>query len=429
MSKTSLPGPDTIAQATLDNGLRLFVRENHSSPSVVITGYVAGGSACEPASKAGLSDFTATMLRRGTERRTFEQINEAIESVGASMSVYSGRHAIAVGGKALVEDFGLVLDVLADVLQRPVFPVEHVERLRGQTVTALLERDNDTGSVASMLFHKLAYPAGHPYAWPTEGYQETVSAFSRDDLIDFYRRFIGPDGGALVVVGAVKADEVMAMAQAAFGGWRRRPVVDVRFPLVEQPAGRVQGEKILAGKTQTDIVLGAPAMRRGDPDYEAARLANTILGRFGMMGRLGENVREQLGLAYYSYSTLAASKEPGSWQVVAGVNPGNVERCLAAVDEELARLGTDLAPDEELSDSKALLIGSLPLRLETNNGVAEAILEMVWYELGLDYLERYAGIVNDITAEQVRDVTAKYLRPDAYALAVAGPGVEGIPGS
>ena len=344
-----------------------------------------------------------------------------IESVGASLSVYSGRHAIAVGGKALAEDFGLVLDVLADVLQRPVFPAEHVEKLRGQTLTALQERDNDTGSTASLLFHKLAYPASHPYSWPTEGYLETVSAFSRDDLIEFYRSFFGPAGGALVVVGAVEAQEVISMAQAALGGWRRQPAVDLVFPPVDRPAGLVRSEKILAGKTQTDIVLGVPAMRRNEPDYEAARLANTILGRFGMMGRLGENVREQLGLAYYSYSTLAGSKEPGAWQVVAGVSPANVERCLAAVDEELARLGTDLAPDEEIGDSKALLTGSLPLRLETNAGVADAILEMVWYDLGLDYLERYAGIVNGITAEQVREVAATYLRPGVYALAIAGP--------
>ena len=118
---------------------------------------------------------------------------------------------------------------------------------------------------------------------------------------------------------------------------------------------------------------------------------------------------------------MAGSKEPGAWQVIAGVNPANVERCLAAVDEELARLGNDLVPDEEISDSKALLTGSLPLRLETNAGVADAILEMVWYDLGLDYLARYADIVNDITADRVREVTAKYLRPGAYALAIAGP--------
>jgi zinc protease len=374
--------------------------------------------------QAGLSDFTAAMLRRGTERRSFEQINEAVESVGASLSVNSGRHAIAVGGKTLAEDFGLLLDVFADVLQRPVFPQEHVDKLRGQTLTALQERDNDTGSVASMLFSGLAYPADHPYGWPVEGYQETVSAFGRDQVVDFYRRFVGPSGAALVVVGDVDAAHAIASVQAALGGWLGQPPVGRSFPAVTRPASLVRGEKVMPGKTQTDIVLGVPAMRRGDPDYEAARLANTVLGRFGMMGRLGETVREQLGLAYYSYSTLAASKEPGAWQVIAGVNPGSVDRCLVAVDAELARLGTELVPDEELDDSKALLTGSLPLRLETNAGVAEAILDMVWYDLGLDYLQRYGDLVASISAEQIRQVVATYLRPGATILAIAGPGAE-----
>lgn len=419
--KHSIPGPETISQAVLENGFRLYVCENHSSPSVVIGGYVAGGSVHEPREQAGLSDFTAAMLRRGTERRTFEQINEDVESVGASFSVYSGRHAIAVGGKALTEDFRLVLDVLADALQQPVFPAEHVDKLRGQTLTVLQERDNDTGSAASMLFHQMAYPPDHPYGWPLEGYHETVATFSRDQVMDFYRRFVGPDGAALVVVGDVQAEEAIAMVQNAFGGWRRQAAAGRSFPAVNRPAALVRGDKVLHGKTQSDIVLGVPAMRRGDPDYEAARLANTILGRFGMMGRLGENVREQLGLAYYSYSTLAANKEPGAWQVVAGVNPDNVERCLAAVDAELARLGDELVPDEELGDSKALLTGSLPLRLETNDGVAEAILDMVWHDLGLDYLQRYGGIVAAITAEQIRQAAATYLQPAAYVLAIAGP--------
>jgi zinc protease len=225
----------------------------------------------------------------------------------------------------------------------------------------------------------------------------------------------------LVVVGDVQADRVIAMTQAALGGWRRQPLADRSFPAVSRPAGLVRGDKVLHGKTQSDIVLGVPAMRRSDPDYEAARLANTILGRFGMMGRLGENVREQLGLAYYAYSTLAATKELGAWQVIAGVNPDTIDRCLGAVDAELARLGTDLVPDDELGDSKALLTGSLPLRLETNDGVAEAILEMVWHELGLDYLRRYGDVVAAISAEQIRQVAATYLHPSAYVLAIAGP--------
>lgn len=420
-SSSSLPGPDTIYDVTLDNGLRLLVRENHSSPSVVINGYLAGGAVLEPEDQAGLSAFAASLLMRGTTSRTFEQINDAIESVGASLGVYSGRHAIAISGKGLAEDFGLLTAVLGDVLRNPTFPPEHVERVRGQRLTALQERDNDTRAVSSMLFHARAYPAGHPYSRPVDGYQDSIRSMARDDMVDFFRSSYGPDGGVLVVVGAVEAQEVHERVSEALGGWQGQPLRSVTFPEPTRPDSLVRDERIMAGKTQSDIVLGVPGLRRSDPEFHAARLGNTVLGRFGMMGRLGVNVREKLGLAYYSYSALVAGKEPGGWMVMAGVNPRNVERCLEAVDEELDRLGAELVPPEELKDSKAYLTGSLPLQLETNEGMAQAILDMVWYDLGLDYLLRYPDEVNAVTAEQVQSIAAEYLRPHAYVLAIAGP--------
>ena len=418
---SSLPGPDNIFQATLANGLQVFVLENHTSPSVVINGYVTGGAVYETAAQAGLSSMTAAVMRRGTKTRSFEEINEAIEAVGASFSVYSGRHAIGIDGKALAEDFDLLIDVISDVLVNPVFPDEYVERVRGQRLTHLRERDSDTRSVASMLFRQSVY-GNHPYGWPVDGLYDTVAELTREDLAACYGRTISPAGGAFVVVGAVTGEVVLRALEAGLGGWQANGLPAVQYPPVEPARGVVRREQTLPGKSQADIVLGGPAVRRSDPDYDAVRLANTVLGRFGMMGRLGENVRERQGLAYYAYSSVAASKEPGAWEVIAGVSPANIERCLDAVNEELARFGSELVPDEELADSKALLTGSLPLRLETNEGVADTILDMVWYDLGLDYLHRYADVVNGVTAEQVRAVAAKYLRPDAHIVAIAGPG-------
>ncbi len=174
MKTNSLPGPDNIFQATLGNGLRVFVLENHTSPSVVINGYVAGGAVYETAVQAGLASMTAAVMRRGTRRRSFEAINEEVEAVGASFSIYSGRHAIGIDGKALAEDFELLIDVVSDVLVNPVFPGEYVERVRGQRLTHLQERDNDTRSVASLLFRQAVYD-GHPYGWPVDGLHATVA--------------------------------------------------------------------------------------------------------------------------------------------------------------------------------------------------------------------------------------------------------------
>jgi zinc protease len=166
-------------------------------------------------------------------------------------------------------------------------------------------------------------------------------------------------------------------------------------------------------------------MRRLDPDFDAARLANTVLGVFGIAGRLGMNVREKQGMAYYVYSQLAANKLPGPWALAAGVNPINVERAIQSMLDEINRLRDERVPADELEDSKRYLTGSLPIQLETNDGVAGILVDLEWYGLGLDYVQRYTDLVNGLTAEQVQTVAQKYLDPTAYILSVAGPAAKG----
>jgi zinc protease len=174
-------------------------------------------------------------------------------------------------------------------------------------------------------------------------------------------------------------------------------------------------------KTQSDLIVGWPAMRRLDPDFDGARVANTVLGVFGMMGRLGENVREEQGMAYYAYSRLSANRDPGAWAAIAGVAPENVERAFRAMLAEVERLRQEPVPADELQDCKRYLTGSLPIQLETNEGVAGVLVDVEWHGLGLDYVQRYKGIIDGITPSDVQAAAQKYLNPAAYALAIAGP--------
>jgi len=162
-------------------------------------------------------------------------------------------------------------------------------------------------------------------------------------------------------------------------------------------------------------------MRRLDPDFDPARLANTVLGVFGMMGRLGANVRERQGMAYYAFSRLSGDREPGTWVAIAGVNPANVKRAQRAMLDEVKHLQDEIVPEAELEDCKHYLTGSLPLQLETNDGVASLLVDIEWHNLGLDYLERYTEIIQSLTAEEVQRVARKYLDTSSYVLALAGP--------
>lgn len=416
---SSLPGPDDTTRLELPNGMVVLARENFTSPAVVFNGSLRVGSLDEPREKAGLARFTAACLMRGTENRTFAEIYEQIESVGARLSISSGTHTTAFGGKSLAEDADLLLGLAADALRRPTFPSEHVEKLRGEILTALAIRAHHTGAMASLAFDEALYP-NHPYGVSEEGYPETVSAITRDDLAHFHQAHYGPRGMIIVVVGAIKTAEAVALVEKHFGDWRAQPAPAAALPPVSKPAAAIRKDVALPGKTQSDIYLGCIGPRRGDPDYLDARMANSILGVFGMYGRLGDVVREKHGLAYYAYSQITGGLGPGPWQIVAGVNPKNVELAIQLIVREMERLVTKKVSAEELADNQSNFIGRMPLQLETNEGVAAQLASLEQFDLGLDYLRRYPTLIRAITRESVQAAAARYLDPERYVAAVAG---------
>jgi zinc protease len=278
--------------------------------------------------------------------------------------------------------------------------------------------------MANLAFHELAYPPEHPYARSHVGYTETISGLRRDDVADFYAGGYGPRGMIIVVVGDVKTEDALSWVEDAFGDWDGPTYERAPFPEVS-PITEVRSRIVsIPGKTQLDIVLGYPGPSRIAPDFLDAIVCNTILGVFGLMGRLGESVRDEQGLAYYSFSRVDGGFGPGPWRFIAGVDPSKVEQASESIRAEIRRICEEPVGRKELADNKAFITGSLPLRLETSSGVARAILDMERYDLGLDYLQRYTSLIDQITPEQVQAVAQRWLDPDAYALAVAGPVAE-----
>jgi len=420
----SMPGPHDIVRHQFDNGIVALVRENHTSPAVVVGGYLLFGAIDVPAEQAGLASFTAAALMRGTRKRTFAQIYEEIEAVGAEVSLSGGGHTTSFGAKSLAEDVPLVLDVLAEAIRHPTFPSSEIERLRGQILTALEVRANDTGARASLAFRELAYSNGHPYGRSVQGYPETIQALTRDDLDRFYQQGYGARGMVIAIVGAVNADDALAQIESAFGDWRGHTVSRSPLPPVGRPRGIIRKWEDMPNKSQTDIVIGLPGPARAEPDYLDAHVANQILGVFGMMGRLGRHLRDEQGLAYFVYSRLDGGLGPGPWIVVAGVDPANVERTIEGARAEIRRLCGEPVQVDELGDVQAYLTGSLPLSLETNEGVLGVILNIERYQLGLDYLSRYPDLVREITPERIQATARKWLDPDNLFVGVAGPAEE-----
>ena len=361
---------------------------------------------------------------RGSANSDFQQIFNQLESVGASFGYSGGTHTTGFHGKALAEDIDLLLEILGDTLRSPVFPSEQIEKQRAQVLTGLSLRAQSTGETAGINFDKLLYP-GHPYGLPSDGFVDTVSSIGRDDLLNFNKKHFGPKGMVIVIVGGIEPKEAVAKVSAILGDWQnpnQPEIIELPEwkPLIKTQ--RIRAE--IAEKSQSDVVIGTAGPARSYPDYLHASIANSIFGQFGMMGRIGEVVREKAGLAYYAYSSLGSSYGPGPWSVVAGVNPTNEEKAVDLISKEIKRLINEKVSEEELSDVQANYIGRIPLSLEANISVAATLLQMEKHNLGLDYLIRYPDLINSVTREDIKAAAVNYFDPDKLVISIAGPPLE-----
>jgi zinc protease len=423
-STRSLPNSQNIAQFQLSNGVRVFVYENFASPAVIINGYLMAGELDErDPLKRGLAGFVSDCLTRGTERFSYEQIFEETESIGANLSVSSGMYTTGLFTKSLAEDMPLMLDLLSDVVRRPTFPEAEIEKERAEWLTGLQERTNSTQTMCSLAFHEMCYPEHHPFHWSSDGYPETARAITLDDLRQFHKNFFAPKEMVVVVTGAVKAEHAHDAVAAAFGDWsavrggERNTMPSA--PAIKKSTTKKRHVK-MPGKSQSNLMLGFPALPTSHPDWLTAVLMNSILGQFGMYGRLGESVRKEEGLVYYIGSRFDGGMAQGPWYLYAGTNPKTVHRVIDIAMQEVSRIQNKKVTPRELDDNKHYFTGSTPLQMETNEGIAGQIINMIRYERGLDYLLTFNDRVNAITQADVLRVAQTWLSTDKYVLATAG---------
>jgi len=420
-SRRSLPGSDDIHREVLPNGITVLSRANFHSASVSVGGYFHAGSLADPDEKLGLADFAISALMRGTARHSFDELYDKLESAGAGFGYDCGTLTTGFGGRCLVEDLPMVLDLLSDTLRHPTFPEAEVEKLRHQLLAGLAIRAQDTSDMADMAFDQMLFE-GHPFSRPGDGWPDTIEAITRQDLVDFHARYVGPRGLVIVITGGLEPRLAVEAVQAALGDWRangQRPMPPM-LP-ARPPEESMRRHVEIAGKSQADMVIGTLGPRRADPGFYAAALGNSALGVFGMMGRIGARVREKAGLAYYAYSSLNAGLGAGTWTVSAGVNPADIGRASQHIHKELVRFVERGLTIKELADVKANFIGRLPLSMQSNANVASALINLQLHGLDLDYFRDYVTRIRKVTREQVVETARRYIDPERLVYAVAGP--------
>lgn len=415
----NFPGPHNIARFQLANGITVLAFSNMSSKSLTISGMLSSGGAWDQPGKYGTAHFTAAMLLRGNENSSFQEINDQLEGVGASLSFSASTRNTYFRGRSLVKDFPLLLALIRDSLTKPTFPEIYIKRLRNQLLTGLIIRDQDTQEKASLEYDKILFK-DHPYGIPVDGYPDTIQAIQREDLVRHHQTY-QPQGAILAICGALQTEEIKSVIQQFLEDWNTgNEISEPLFPVLPPLTQTTRIHFPIAGKSQSDIQMGGYAPNRSSDDYYPAFVGNHVLGQFGLYGRIGRSVRNKEGLAYYAYSSVNAFNDAGSWEFSAGVNPKNIEKTISLIIKEIEHYLDTPVSREELGDSQSHLIGRLPMSLESNAGIANALLSIERFGLGLDYFQNYAKRIQSITPEQILEVSRRYLDPKKLVIISAG---------
>ena len=401
----------------LPNRAVLLVAERPAIPIVVLRVSVPAGSVHDPADGLGLANLTATLLTRGTTRRSGPELDRAIEFVGGSLEAGAGRDGATVTLSVLKKDLSLGLDLLAEVLQQPVFPPDELARKVADIQGALRRSEQSPETLAGRALGPMIFP-GHPYGRPSAGTIESVGKLTREQVVAFYRLHYRPDGASIVAVGDVTVVEIRQALMQRLSGWSAPPSA---LPPVPKPAptARAETRTIKRDLSQTTVLLGRPSIRQDDPDYFPLAVATYVLGG-GSASRLYTRVREERGLAYSVYSTVQPGRYGSSYVVSLQTRTDSVALAVQLVREEMARMGREPIAEAELELAKSYLIGSFPLRLDTSGKLAGFLGAVEENGLGLDYPDRYRERIGRVTVADVRRVAAKYLDPGTFSSVMVG---------
>ncbi len=408
---------DEVTKVVLDNGLTVLVKEAHAVPIATMRITFLGGLRFETERTAGLNNFLAGMLTKGTTRRSALQIAREIESIAGGIDGDSGKNTFGATATVLSKFLDEGLDLFADVVLNPSFPETEIQKRRRDILAAIKAQEDNPSSYVFRVFAKALFPA-HPYGLNMLGTEASVKALTRKDLADYYAAYAVPNSAVLAVVGDVSALDILDRIKAKFGGWVRRPVT-LPAPTPETPHASVTRVEEAKPKAQAQIVLGNLGTTFKDPDRYALQVLNAVLS--GQGGRLFLELRDKQSLAYALSSFSVEGLEPGSFGVYIGSAPEKVPQALAGIERELTRIRSEKVSDEELTRAKRYLIGSFEIDLQRNSAVATSLALNELYSLGYDEYRRYPEKINAVTAEDVLRVARRFVQLDRATITVVRP--------
>lgn len=409
----------TTSETILSNGLLVVVVTDQRLPLVSYRLVFRSGDAHDPPELPGLVDMLTGLLTEGTQSRTSREIADEVARLGATLQAGASSDYTTIAASSLTTFSDEILELMADVALRPVFPENEVELTKQNTKESLKQQRAQPSFLASEMVARVMFGA-HPYS-VTAPTPESIDATTREKLIEFHRSKFVPNNAVLVIAGDVEQDSLLPRIEQLFGDWQPGAVAGDDFPA--PPARTDRSAYIIdrPGSAQANIVIANSGITRTSPDYFPMLMMHTVLGA-NASSRLFMNLREEKGYTYGAYSSLDARRTAGTFRATAEVRTSVTGGSLKEFFYELGRIRSEPISEKELADAKSYLTGVFPIRLETQEGLIDQLVQIKMFGLPDDYLETYRSQIQAVSREQIQAVAQKYVKPDEAAIVIVGDG-------
>jgi zinc protease len=411
----------TPSETTLSNGLVVVVVEDQRLPLVSYRLALRTGDSRDPAELPGLMDMLTGLLTEGTESRTSREIADEVARLGATLQAGANSDYTTVAASSLATFSDDILELMADVVLRPVFPESEVVLAKQNTKESLKQQRAQPSFLANEMVARVMF-GRHPYS-VTAPTPEAVDATTRERLVKFHRSTFVANNAVLVVVGDVRKDSILEQVGKLFANWKQGTVDGDDFPDPPMRSSRSAYMIDRPGSAQANIIIANLGITRTSPDYFPMLVMHTILGA-NASSRLFMNLREEKGYTYGAYSSLDARRTAGTFRATAEVRTPVTQDSLKEFFYELNRIRNEPVSEKEIRDAKSYLTGVFPIRLETQEGVIDQLVQIKMFGLPDNYLELYRSRVQAVTVEQIQEVARKYVKPDEAAIVIVGDGAQ-----
>lgn len=406
-----------IQRDTLSNGLVILTVEAHKLPMIEMRAVTYAGSVFDPAGKEGIANLVSQVLLRGTKSRASNEIAQAIESVGGELFSFADEDCAGISGRVLSKDLYLLIDLLSDCIQNPLFDSVELSRIKSEVISQIKAEEDRPFSISKREFRRLVF-SDHPLGHLPQGYDSTIGYISQGDIREFYSRYYLPNNTFFVFVGDFQKDSLISILDEKFGNWERKVLQKLKIePPVEKtkPLGKIIHMDI----SQAYILLGNLGPKYGDADWYETRVMNYILGGSQSTSRMGKKIRQEKGLAYIVWVYFQRFKTGGYFTTEVQTKKEMADEVVQIIISEMERI-QDTIDVVELSRAKKFYTGYFPLTHDTYRKMTSIVSQIESQGLGLDYLLQFEKLIEAVKLGELKAAAQKYLHPDRFCLLIVG---------